>query len=198
MSKTMKNHLGEDVPIKYIPKSELKKEALTQKALKEARKISDALVMFKGKMLESCDLLYAEIREDENISAKKSKKGNYTLFSFDKSIKIEVAVQDRIEFDDNINLAQEKLKEFLVVKTKGADADLSALVNQAFQTTKGRLDTKRIFGLFSLQINHPLWSEAMELIKKSINRNVSKRYMTVWEKNEEGEYKQVQLNFASI
>ena len=60
------------------------------------------------------------------------------------------------------------------------------------------MDVKRILGLFRLKINHPTWMEAMELIKQSINRNNSKRYARVWEKDKNGEYRNIELNSSSI
>lgn len=146
---------------------------------------------------EIADALYAEMLRNANI-APSDRKGNYTLTSFDKSIRIEVNVNELIEFDENINLAQMKLQEFIENKTKGVDIDIVALINQAFTTRKGRLDKARIFGLFSLNITHPLWQESMELIRKSINRNSTVRYMEISEKDENGRYIPIRLNFATI
>ena len=196
-SKIWRDHLDREVPATYVPKIDKKKEKVALRYLKKAKYIHNKLEEFKAALLEDCDELYELMLEEAEIDENK-RKGNYTVTSFDKSVKIEVNVQERIEFDDHINMAQKKINQFLEEKTKGVDHDLAVLVNDAFKTSNGRLDTKRILGLFKLQIKGKLWEEAMELVKKSINRNNSKRYVRIFEKDIEGEYQNIELNFSSI
>lgn len=196
-SKTWLDHRGNEVPRDYVPKFDRYNEIQVSKIFNAAIKLNEQIARFKAMSYEIADALYAEMLRNANI-APSDRKGNYTLTSFDKSIRIEVNVNELIEFDENINLAQMKLQEFIENKTKGVDIDIVALINQAFTTRKGRLDKARIFGLFSLNITHPLWQESMELIRKSINRNSTVRYMEISEKDENGRYIPIRLNFATI
>lgn len=191
------DHNGQNVPVQYVPDHDKKKERIAQKYLKKAIDLNMRLEQLKQEAFADLDRFYEDMLRENNLSAE-DRKGNFTLTSFDKSIKIEVKVQDRIEFDDRITLAQLKINEFLQEKTKDSDLDLIEIVNNAFQTNKGRLDTKRVLSLFGYKIKHPLWLEAMELLKQSIDRNNSKRYLSISERNENGVYVQIQLNFASI
>lgn len=197
MAKTWVNHKGDKVPYQYVPGLDKKKERFAVKALKNAQKLEENLTRFKKQLITEADKLFAEMMKEANLKPT-DRKGNYSITSFDKSVKIEVNVQNKVEFDDNINFAQEKINDYLETKMQGADEELSVLVNNAFKTTKGNLDTKRILSLFSLNIKHPIWLEAMELIKKSIQTNNSKRYVRIWHKNDEGEYESIDLNFSSI
>lgn len=187
---------GNEVPAQYVPKLDKERERITLKYLAKAKKLSEQLQALKDEMLADCDAIYDQMLKENNVPG--NSKGGYSVSTFDRSAKIEVSIQERIEFDDLVTVAHEKIKQFLEAKTKGVDMDLQQLINQAFETRKGRMDVKRILGLFRLQITHPLWIEAMELIKKSINRNNSKRYVRVWEKDGNGEYRNVELNFSSI
>lgn len=196
MSKIWINHEGLTVPAAYVPKIDKKKDRVCSSYLKKAKSINDRLTKFKVDLLNKCDEIYQEMLEDADV--KTGKKGNFTITSFDKGIKIDVSISEKINFDDNINLAQLKINEFLESKTVGIDPALSEIVNHAFTTTKGRLDTKRILSLFSLKIKDKLWLKAMELIRKSITRNVSKRYVRIWERDAEGQYHAIELNFSSI
>lgn len=195
--KTWFDHRGNEVPREYVPDFDRKNEVVVGKIFRNAERISDQLAKFKKESFKAADKLYGEMLKNANITAS-DRKGNYTLTSFDKSVKIEVNVADRIDFDDNITLAQEKLNEFIKKKTDGADKELAALVNHAFTTRKGRLDKARIFGLMQLNIKNQLWDEAMELIRKSITTNSSVRYMDISVKDDQGKYIPVKLNFASI
>ena len=196
-SKTWLDHRGNEVPRDYVPKFDRYNEIQVSKIFNAAIKLNEQIARFKAMSYEIADALYAEMLRNANI-APSDRKGNYTLTSFDKSIRIEVNVNELIEFDENINLAQMKLQEFIENKTKGVDIDIVALINQAFTTRKGRLDKARIFGLFSLNITHPLWQESMELIRKSINRNSTVRHMEIAEKDENGRYVPIRLNLATI
>jgi len=194
--KIWKNHKGETVPDKYVDSYEKKKEKLIMKIVKEAEKLNKDLSAYKEFTFLKSDELFDEMFKNNNME--RTNQRNYTLYSFDKSLKIEVNTQDVIDFDDRIQLAQAKINEFLEKKTAGADQDLSLLVNNAFKTTKGRLDKARILGLFSLKITHVLWNEAMDLIKQSITTNTTRRYVSVWKRQPDGKYVQIQLNFSAL
>lgn len=187
---------GNEVPAQYVPKIDKDRERITLKHLKRAKKLSEQLERFKEELLADCDAVYEKMLADNNVPG--NSKGGFSISTFDRDAKIEISVQERIEFDDLISVAHKKIKLYLEEKTQGVDHDLQQIINQAFETRKGRMDVKRILGLFRLKINHPTWMEAMELIKQSINRNNSKRYARVWEKDKNGEYRNIELNFSSI
>ena len=187
---------GNEVPAQYVPRLDKERERITLKYLAKAKKLSEQLEQFKTDLLNDCDAIYNQMLEENNVPG--NSKGGFSVSTFDRSAKIEISVQERIEFDDLISVAHEKIKQYLEEKTQNVDHDLVQIINQAFETRKGRMDVKRILGLFRLQINHPLWIDAMELIKRSITRNNSKRYARVWEKDDNGEYRNVELNFSAI
>lgn len=191
------DHRGTRVPREYVPDFDKRSEVIIARIFNKGKKLSSALAKFKTEAFEQADKLYAEMLENANIEPT-DRKGNYTITSFDKSVKIEVNVSDRIEFDENIEFAQLKFNEFITLKTNGVDADISIIVNNAFSTKKGRLDQKKVFDLFSYKITHPVWLEGIEFLKKSISTNSSVRYMEISAKDENGEYQSVKLNFSSI
>ena len=191
------NHKGEVVPEKYVSGYDKKKEKILKMILKEAELASEKLTVLKKIMFSKGDalndLMYTEHRMD-----KPETKGNYTAYTFDKSIRLTMKIADIVEFDERVKLAQEKINEFLKSKSEGADSDLMELVNSAFKTTKGRLDKNRVLGLFSLKITNKIWLEAMELIKLSISTNHTRRYASIAVRDENGDYKDIQLNITSI
>lgn len=187
---------GNEVPAQYVPKLDKERERITLKYLAKAKKLSQQLEKLKEEMLNDCDAVYQQMLKENNVPA--HSKGGYSISTFNRDAKIEVSVQERIEFDDMITVAHEKIKQFLEEKTQGVDTDLQQIIHQAFETRRGQMDAKRVLRLFRLKINHPRWLEAMDLIKQSINRNNSKRYVRVWEKDNQGEYRNVELNFSSI
>jgi hypothetical protein len=188
---------GHLIPARFVPVLDRKKDTFAARMAKKATTISEKLSDFKTELLDGVDELYLDMLKEVGVKPS-SRKGNVTITTFDKDIKIEVNVKERIEFSDEITIAQDKINEFLAKKTDGVDQELAELVTSAFSTTKGRLDTKRILSLFSLKIKDRLWLEAMELIKRSIQRNSSKRYVQIFQKDERGEYRSIPLDIARV
>lgn len=185
------------VPKKYISRIDLKTESVLGKIVAKTLAFQKKSTELKVAIMTDCDDLYLEMMRaaDVNIEAR---KGNYTIHNFDRSVKVEMKISDRIEFDEKINFAHAKIKEFLELKTKDVDVVLHELINGAFNTKSNKLDTKSIFKMLKYKIKDSLWREAMELITDSIQKNKSVRYLAVYQKDEEGKYKQIQLNFSAL
>ena len=111
---------------------------------------------------------------------------------------MEVNVGQRLEFDDKINLAKAEIDAYLQEITEGQNSDIVIIVNNAFTTVRGKLDHKRILQLFSYKIKNVHWEKAMELLKDSITTNHSKRYIKVSERDSNGEYQVINVQFSSL
>jgi hypothetical protein len=77
---------------------------------------------------------------------------------------------------------------------------LKELVLSAFQTSKGKLDTKKILGLkkHASRIEDKRYHEAMKYLDESVRRPTSSTYFRVWVRNDAGQYENIDLNFSSI
>jgi hypothetical protein len=165
---------------------------------KKALAIHNDLSQFKETIeQEAADLYDAFLKENEG----KEGKGNKMFYNFDRSIKIEVSINENISFDENtIGLAKAKLDEFLTKNTVGIDAMIKELVLSAFETSKGKMDAKKVLSLkrHTSRVNDAVFTEAVNLIDKSIRRTSSKTYFRVWVKDGGGQYQNIDLNFSSI
>ena len=167
---------------------------------KEALRLNTALTVFKQSLKKQVIELYAEFLQVNNGKIGKG-KGGITFFNFDRSIKIEVQVNEPISFDKNtIGLAKQKLDEFLEASLEGVKDFIKPIITDAFETRAGQLDTSRILGLrkYIAQANDERFTEAMALVDKAIRRTSTKEYFQVSIKDESGEYNIVLLNFAAI
>lgn len=190
---------GTAIPYDRTTKYERASEVSTFKIAQEAFKLHVQLVQYKEYVRHEVHRLYDLFTKENGVIGKG--KGSATFFNFDRSIKVMAKVNEQITFDENtIQLAKEKLDELLMEGLEGAKDFVKPLVMDAFQKTNGNLDTKRVLGLrrHTSRINRPLYTEAMQLIDKSIRRPSTKEYFQVWVRNDEGEYEDIQLNFASL
>ena len=180
---------GMAIPRSRVTQLEKMKEAMLAKILKDAQALEVKLTNFKTFMKDGVGLIYDESMKENGV--KTDAKGNFTIFSFDRSIKLEVAIADRITFDDlTIKAAQEKLNEFLKETVESKYDFVKDLVTEAFSTSRGSLDAKKVTGLlkYMIRIKHPLFQEACVLIQKAIVRPDSKTYYRVFVKDEDGKY----------
>ena len=190
---------GQGIPYERNTKYERASEITSYRLAHEAAKINKQLIAFKEKLRDDVAKLYELFTAENGVIGQG--KGTATFFNFDRSIKVAVKVNEQITFDDNtIALAKEKLDLFLTEGLDGAKDFVKPLVMEAFHQRNGNLDTKRVLGLktHAHRIDHQLYSEAMKLIDKSVRRPTTKEYFQVWVKDEKGEYKDIQLNFASV
>lgn len=200
--KEWKDESGMVIPANRITASEKLKEKLSEKLLKEAQGINKKLAAYKA-LIEQASRDVLEAVKAENNSDKET-KGNFTFFNFDRSIKVEVSINERIEFDDIlIGIAKEKLDSFISENTTATEEMIKALVMEAFSTSRGKLDSKKVMSLVKYrqripQGKYPLFHEAIDTIESAIRRPESKTYFRIAAKDEQGAYQYIDLNFSSI
>jgi|SRR5690554_605375 len=170
------------------------------KLFKDAIKVNEVLHDFKEKVREICEEVHEQYLKDKNIDAKG--KGNFTWYNFDRSIKVEVSINDRITFDDmGIATCRELFDEYLNDTLKNTrNKMISKMLHDAFTTSRGKLDTKKVMNLirYENEEDHPKFKKAMEVLKDSIRKPSSKTYFRIWAKDTAGEYQNIDLNFSSI
>lgn len=195
-----RDETGMEIPFNRITPYERLAERTTAKLAKEAEKVHNGLTEFKTLIKNEAIKLYEAFCKENNGKIGQG-KGNATFYNFDRSIKFEVAVNEAISFDENtIALAKTKLDDLLSEGLGGAKEWVKELVMDAFQTSGGKLDPKKILGLrrHAQRINDPRYDEVMKLIDKGIRKPKSKEYFRVWVRASNGEYDDIQLNFSAI
>jgi hypothetical protein len=198
-SKYWEDETGRSIPVQYITPSIRQRERHSALILKGAESLNKQLLAFKKNVVKLCDEVFIKAMEEK--SANKETKGNFTWFNFDRSIKIEVSINERIDFDDlTIKACKDKLDDFLEQSLDSKTAFVKNLVMDAFSTSRGKLDAKKVMALtkYRKDIKDPLFQEALDLMEESIRRPDSKTYFRVWKREEDGSYKLIDLNFSSI
>ena len=193
---------GTSVPYNRITALERLKEKHSNKLAKSAQKLQNSLIEFKEEMNAINQEILEMVRKENDV--KLDGKGNLTWYNFNKTIKVEVNINEAIKFDEiKIEAAKEKLINLIRENISGDDFIIS-IVEDAFQTSRGKLDAKKILGLqkhtsrIKTKSIKEKWEDAMNLINESITRPKSKSYQKVWLKDEEGAYTPIELNFSAL
>lgn len=148
---------------------------------------------------------FQDIRAFLELSSEKygiklgGKKGNVQLVSYDGEYKVMLAVNQTIQFDERLQVAKQLIDECIEDWTQGARAELRALVNDAFYVGKsGKLNTYRILALRRLDISDEKWKKAMDAISESVLTVDSKEYIRIYKRDDNGEYRLINLDIASL
>ncbi len=190
---------GIEIPYNRITPLERKMENKAYQLAKKSVDLHNRLVAFKQEVTDICREIYEQYMAEKNIT--KPHKGNFTWYNFNRSIKIEASIKERIEFDDMaIEAAKSKLNDFLSHNIEAKDEFIKQLVMDAFETSRGKLDVKKVMSLvrYKSKIKAPLFQEAVTLIEEGIRRPDSKMYFRIWQKAQDGSYELIDLNFSSI
>jgi hypothetical protein len=197
--KTWVDEAGREVPTVYLNPSDKLKERHAHTLVTRAESLYERLVEYKNLCRRLNDEVFAQSMEE--YRAKGEGKGNYTWYNFDRSVKFEVSVNERIEFDDLcIKACKEKLDEFLSANVTSKQEMIKQIVTDAFSTTRGKLDAKKVMSLlrYKDKVDDSLFTESMELLERSIRRPDSKTYFRISKRQEDGSYQVIDLNFSSI
>lgn len=194
---------GMEIPANRVTKSEKLREQHLERLAKKAQKLNEQLTAFKVEFADAADEVFEAVMKENGINTAE-RKGNFLMKTFDGSIKAEVDVNERIEFDDAlIAVAKQHFDEFLTNGTGGIDAMIRELITDAFNNSRGRLDAKKITSLLKYRSRidankYPAFHKAIDAIEKSMSRPSSKRYFRISVKDEFDKYVAIDLNFSSI
>lgn len=197
--KVWRDEQGMEVPYDRTTKIERMKEGHAFTLASAALKINEQLTSFKQQIRTLCDDVFKSVMSEKEL--KKATKGNFTWYNFDGSIKIEVSINENIEFDGLlIEKCKQKLLELVGDSINSDKAFIKELVQSAFQTSRGKLDTKKIMSLkkYTSKITDKRYAEAMKYLDDSIRRPDSKTYFRVWVRDSNGQYNNIDLNFSSV
>jgi len=190
---------GRKIPVKFITPLARAKEQTAGKLLRDALVLNKKLTDFKTEVKRLCNDV--AIKAKVELKVENMAKGTFSFFNFDRTIKIKVSASERIEFDDlTIQACKGKLDEFLSENLDSKQDFLKEMVTDAFSTSRGKLDAKKVMGLmkYRTKISHPLFQQALDLLGDSIRHPDSKTYFRIWERQEDGGYKLIDLNFSSL
>lgn len=190
---------GTRIPYNRTTTLERRMETKSGKLLREAKKLNKALTEYKELIRKESIELFEAFMEEKEV--KGERKGNFTWFNFDRSVKIEVNVSERITFDDlTITAAREKLDSFIEANVNGKVDFVKEMVNDAFKTSRGQLDSKKVMSLmkYRTKIKDELFQTALNLIEQAIRRPDSKIYYRISELDAEGKYQAIELNMSNI
>lgn len=196
----MKNARGELIPETRVRPEDKIEDALVRELCTVAISMNVELEQFKANAFEEISAFRTMIAEKYGAT-KGGAKGNMTLRSFDGSFEVQVAVSEAIDLHSpQLQAAKELIDNCVTRWSKGANDQLQALVDHAFQVNKeGRIDTHRVLSLRQLEMNDAEWDRAMTAIEDAIRVTGSRTYIRFYKRDAETERREaIPLDIAAV
>ena len=164
-----------------------------------ARQQRDGLRQFKHGAFGEVAALVATSLEQYGVKTG-GEKGNVTLVSFDGRFKVVRHMHDHIVFGEQLMAAKALIDQCVKTWAAGANDNIMALVNHAFQTDKeGRINTGRVLSLRRLDIADKQWQAAMEAIADSMTTASTTAYIRFYERDSaEAPWRAIALDMAAL
>jgi hypothetical protein len=198
------NASGDQVPVKFLTHADKIKEAESARVRKAALSVEKSLADLHAMMSKVNAAVTVAIREEYELkkgAKKKDGKGNMTWYNFDGSIKVEVNINDIVKWDDSLmNEAQKLFNEYINTALDDKVLLVKKLINDAFSNRKGSVDSRMAFQILKYegQMKSLKYDKACELMRNAQRIDKTRLYMMVWEKMEDGSYRNINLNFSSL
>ena len=195
----MRNSQGHLVPVDRVDPVDKLRDETVRELIDMAKGLSGGLREGRTKMLDAV-AAFVSISGEQYGSKVGGEKGNVTLHSYDGSLKVQRAMQDRITFDERLQAARALINECLRDWSEGANANLRAIVDAAWETDKdGNVSTSRILGLRSIKVkDDERWDQAMKALMDSMQVVYSKSFIRVYKKDAYGEFQPIPLDIAKV
>ena len=194
----MTDSQGRQVPVELVSEIDKLRDQTVRRIADEAMKMKEILGAFKERIRDDIQT-FVELSANQYGKAWGGKKGNITLTTYDGTYRLIVAMDDTIVFDERLQIARRIIGECLDKWSTDARPEIRMLVNDAFQVDKtGKISTGRVLGLRRLEIHDPDWQKAMQAITESIQISGTKQYLRFYERDANGEYKQIPLDVAAL
>lgn len=193
----MQDGKGRWQPISTIKPQHLLEHETVCKVIGFADGLSAQVSRFKEHVFEDLGEFEALLTQEYG-QIRGGKKGNKTFLSYDGLKKVQVQVQDNIDFGPELQVAKTLIDECLNEWAADAGDELRTIVTRAFNTDKpGQVNRAEIFMLLRLEIEDPRWQEAMRAIRDAMRVVGSKTYVRCYRRDtQDGPWQAITIDLA--
>ena len=198
-AKYMRDARGALVPIGAVKPMDQLIDGQVRKIVAYARDLSARIARFKGHTFDDIGSLQALVGQEYGAKIGRGQKGNLTLTSFDGLQRVQLQVQDQLDFGPELQAAKKLVDECLTEWAAESRDEVRALVTRAFQVDKeGRINRAEIFMLLRVAIDDARWIRAMDAVRDSIRILGSKTYIRFSERDTpDGAWRSITIDLAS-
>lgn len=186
-------NLASGEKFKVITEDQMREHDVVIKTFKIALQLHEKIKEAKKPIEDQINILLKDAAARHN----EEWKGNAHLFTLDESMKIIVKISPRIKFSKEMAIAKQKYDQWL--NDRQADSQLRGLVKRVFSVdTEGNIPKGKLMTLRQYDCDDETKKEADAIVDKAIRKEIRKPYITFYQKDREGNWDRIQLNFSEI
>ena len=189
---------------RLYPRAALKPEVLLEHdtvvdLVARAEAMHAAIKAFKQAALDDIGAFIELMAERYKVKLG-GRRGGLALHAFGQLMRVEVSVADTMTFGPELEAAKALIDECLNDWTSDANANLRAVVMDAFDVGEGRkLQVDRVLGLRRLAIDDDRWQRAMQAINDALRVAQSRQYIRVYRRpNINARFEQIVLDVSRV
>lgn len=168
---------GALVPLELVKAQDVLMDEVVRKIIGYAIPLSEQVGRFLVHTLDDLSGFQSLLAQNYGLTVGGA-KGNKQLISYDGCLKVQVQVQDHIDFGPELQIAKGLVDECLNEWSADARPEIRAIVTRAFNTDKaGQINRSEIFMLLRLDITDPRWVRAMDAVRDAMRVVGSKTYV---------------------
>lgn len=131
----MKDRKGRLVPVNQVSDYDLAMDSFVKEQVAAAKVKRDELSDFKRRAFDEC-YAWLDLVAEKYGRTRGGAKGNVTFSSFDGAQQITIRVQETLTFGPELQIAKDLIDECVTEWSEGANANLRAIISDAFRWTK--------------------------------------------------------------
>ncbi|MFY0714098.1 DUF3164 family protein [Seonamhaeicola sp. NFXS20] len=198
--KIWEDESGMQIPYNRITKTERLIERSVAKIFKAWTTEASRLKELKKMVAELCEQCYQADMKSKGVDPS-DKKGNYTMYCFNRNIKVERSVHGNPTYDEaTIEAAKIKFDQYMEENVTSKEDFTKDMINEAFESKNKQLDKAKINKLISYKNRSKikLFQDACDLLSTAARYSSSSIYYRVWKKDENGKYQNIDIQFSSL
>ncbi|CZT33014.1 DUF3164 family protein [Rhizobium sp. 9140] len=174
---------GSYVPLSMVKPQHKLEDETVRKIMGHAVSLNEQIGRFRGHTMTDLGDFDALIAQEYNAKIGGA-KGNRTYQTFDGLMKVQVQVQELIDFGSELHIAKSLIDECLNEWSSDSRPEIQSIVTRAFNTdSEGKINRSEIFMLMRHEIEDPRWKRAMDAIRDAMRVTGSKEYVRFYRRD---------------
>lgn len=184
-------------PVDQIPERDLLEDQLVRGVFASFMGVRELMRAAKARAMDDVQAFRAAMAERHNVTMG-GEKGNLQFLTFDGRYRLQVSVQNVLQVNSDVEVAEQLINQCLDKWTKGSPMPLRAIVDRAFKrNADGVLSTAALVELRGLKIDDEDWNRAMGILADAMRVVATREYIRVHERKESG-WELVPLDLAKV
>jgi hypothetical protein len=174
-------------------------DKLVKSLFPRAKALYQDIGRFKHDAMHMIEDTISTCIKEYNIKRFEKIKGNVSFTTVDGKLKVERAINDKIEANSGVEAARQIFEQYASVLETQSGEDAKEFIRSYFKLNKDQYVTSNLIDLCNKNVSHPLYKQARAALQEALFVSSSKAYVRFYVRNENDDsWEPMPLQFSSI